>query len=82
MTIFERYGNEKLSDNTQNDYCKQCKNCAFWGNGDKFGNQYDKSCCDMFPYPANKPEEVIHNSGKCHFRLDRGKGGKNGEFTP
>lgn len=66
-TLTERHIDEELSDNTKVHYCKQCKKCTFWGNGDAFSNKYDKSSCDQYPYPVFKPEYVINNTGKCEF---------------
>lgn len=67
----ERYLDEQLSDNTKIHYCKQCKDCILWGHTNAFGNKYDKSSCDMFPYPDCKPMEVIDNTGKCPWRTER-----------
>lgn len=66
------HDDEILTDNTKIKYCKQCKKCAFWGNNDDpFRNAYDKSCCDMYPYPARKPEGVIWNTEDCLFFTER-----------
>lgn len=62
---------EVLSDNTRIKRCKQCKDCLFWGGDNNFENQFDKMCCRMFPYPDNKPREVVENTGKCKYRLKR-----------
>lgn len=69
--ISETHKDEVLSDNTKIKYCKQCKDCSFWGNSDAFSNAYDKSSCDQYPYPMSKPSFVINNSGKCNFFLSR-----------
>lgn len=61
-----------LSDNTKIEYCKQCKNCIHWDkDGSPFGNQYDKACCDMFPYPERKPDFVINNQDECEFKEEK-----------
>ena len=67
----DRHFDEGLTDNTKIKYCKQCKDCAFWGNSDAFSNAYDKSCCDMFPYPQFKPEYVINSTADCQYYLSR-----------
>ena len=58
---------EILTDNTKIHYCKQCKNCAYWGNGDVYSNAYDKSSCDIYPFPQYKPNEVVYNTGECAY---------------
>lgn len=70
-SVTELHEDELLSDNTKMEYCKQCKECAFWGNSDAFSNQYDKSSCDQFPYPVSKPSYVINNTGKCEVFVKR-----------
>lgn len=67
----ERYDKEVLTDNTRIDYCRQCKNCLNWGHSNAFGNAYDKSSCDMYPYPEKKPDAVIYNTGTCSYRIAR-----------
>ena len=67
----ERYSDERLTDNTKIKYCEQCKGCALWGNSDAFSNKYDKVCCDMFPYPQNKPIYVINNEAECEYFMPR-----------
>lgn len=65
---------EILTDNTKTHYCKQCKDCCFWGNGDAFSNAYDKTSCDIYPYPNMKPIEIINNTGDCPYWCLRAKG--------
>lgn len=67
----ERYNDEKLSDNTHIEYCKQCRKCGNWGHTDAYGNAYDKSSCDIYPYPDHKPPSVINNTGKCLYYIKR-----------
>lgn len=66
-----KHDNEVLTDNTKIKYCEQCKDCAFWGNGDAFSNKYDKSSCDMFKYPQSKPGYVINNEADCPYYMAR-----------
>ena len=66
-----RHDDEILTDNTKIKYCTQCKDCAFWGNSDAFSNKYDKTNCDMFPYPGCKPGYVLNNTGDCQYRMRR-----------
>lgn len=75
LSLSDRYGDEVLSDNTHANYCAQCEDCAFWGNGnDPFTNKYFKSNCDEFPLPGHKPNDVINNLGKCPFKVKRDAG--------
>lgn len=69
-TMEERYKDDILSDNTQIDYCVQCKDCIFWCNNDAdyYSNAYDKACCDMYPFPEFKPDFVLNNTGECEYK--------------
>lgn len=68
------HSKEILTDNTKIHYCKQCKNCANWGNdGNPFSNQFDKSSCEVYQYPAMKPMGVINNYDKCFKFKERKK---------
>lgn len=69
-----RYDNERLTDNTKIKYCTQCRDCLFWGNDDAFSNRFDKTSCDMYPYPDFKPEGIINNTEKCVYYTKRGDG--------
>lgn len=67
-SLTERHLDEVLTDNTKIEKCKQCKDCILWGHTDNFGNAYDKSSCDMYPYPDHKPMSIVHNHAMCQFR--------------
>ena len=69
-TIAERYANDRLSDNTQINYCEQCRECVYWGKSrTPWDNKHNKSNCAQFPYPkAMKPVEVINNQAPCPKR--------------
>ena len=68
-SVTERHLDERLSDNTHQDFCRQCRDCTLWGIGDDpFQNRHDKSNCAMFPYPDCKPGYVINNQAPCPFR--------------
>jgi len=69
-TLGERYTDEILTDNSDANYCAQCKKCKKWGNDPKdfFSNKHNKSNCDAFPYPGIKPDYVINNTNKCDYR--------------
>lgn len=69
-TLQERWNEETLSDNTQIENCKQCKNCMHQDDGTLWSNHYTKSSCRMFPYPKMKPSAVINNTGKCPYLLE------------
>lgn len=71
MTVTQTHYDENLSDNTHIKYCKQCRNCVFWGNSDAFSNRHDKSNCDQYPPPGFKPYFVINNTGDCKYRVVR-----------
>lgn len=62
---------EVLTDNTQIHRCEQCKDCIFWGNSDAFSNAYDKTNCDIYPYPAIKPGYIMYNTGKCKYKQSK-----------
>lgn len=66
-SLEERYTDEVLTDNTQFDKCRQCKNCIFRDDGTVYSNHYQKGCCSMFPYPQFKPHEVVMNLVNCEF---------------
>lgn len=58
---------EVLSDNSQIENCKQCKDCKYRDDGTVWSNHYTKSCCQMYKYPNFKPLEVIDNEDDCLF---------------
>lgn len=62
-----RWYNEKLSDNSQAENCKQCKTCIFRDDGTVWSNDYKKSSCQMYQYPSMKPVHVINNKGICEY---------------
>lgn len=64
-TLYERYKDEVLSDNSQSDDCKECRDCIHWKKGGKF-DSYRKATC--LKYPKMKPIGVIENKQKCEFK--------------
>ena len=72
--LYNRFGNEVLSDNTQVNYCEQCEQCIHWGkSGTPWDNADKKSNCEEFPYPESmKPIEVINNRMPCPRRKVNG----------
>ena len=66
-TFSERYKNDILSDNSQVENCKQCKDCALRDDGTVYSNNYQKCCCLMFQHPRFKPLEIIENKALCPF---------------
>ena len=66
-TLIERWKEEKLSDNSNSDKCKQCKDCVFQSDGTAFTNHYQKTSCKMYPYPNMKPEGVRNNKMICEY---------------
>lgn len=67
--VFER-PDDILTDNTQIERCKQCKDCVNWGNNksDFRSNAFDKAYCDEFPHPNRKPRYVIDDTDSCPYR--------------
>lgn len=65
--ISDTHKDERLSDNTDANYCAQCKDCKYRNGGDNFSNRYDKSSCKKYMYPDCKPIEVINNQGRCAY---------------
>ena len=63
----ERYENEILSDNSQKEDCKQCKNCVFQSDGTVWSNDYRKCSCMVYQHPNTKPLDVIDNKAECQF---------------
>ena len=63
-----RWYDEQMTDNSKIEYCKQCKNCKYWNGGDAYSNDYQKTCCAVYPYPSMKPMSVIENKGDCVYR--------------
>ena len=66
-TLTERMLEETLSDNTQVETCKQCKNCLFKSDGTVWSNKYNKSYCRIYQYPRIKPLYVINNERTCEY---------------
>lgn len=58
---------EILSDNSQNEDCKQCKNCAYRSDGTVWSNDYRKCSCMAYPYPSRKPLNIMENKEECYF---------------
>lgn len=67
-TLQERWDEEVLTDNTQFEVCKQCKECIYQSDGTVWSNHYQKGCCQKYPYPKFKPAKVIDNKEKCPYR--------------
>ena len=67
-SLQERWNKDTLTDNTQFENCKQCKDCIFQNDDTVWSNHYSKSCCQKYPYPKYKPVEVIDNVMECYYR--------------
>ena len=50
-----------MGKNTK-EYCPKCKGCKFI---DEVG--YDAGCCDKYPNPGDKPDEIINEGAECKF---------------
>lgn len=66
-TLEERYADEVLTDNTQFDKCRQCKDCIFRDDGTVYSSHYQKGCCRIYPYPQFKPLEIVMNKAECEY---------------
>lgn len=66
-SLAERWDEDILSDNSQTEYCKLCKDCIFRDGGTPFSNHYTKSSCMMYQHPKMKPLRVINNTGLCEY---------------
>lgn len=66
-TFDERYGDEKLTDNSKIKVCEQCEYCKYRDDGTVWSNDYRKICCFMYQYPKYKPMGVIHCTEECDF---------------
>lgn len=64
-TLYERYKDEVLSDNSQNQDYKECRDCIHWNMGGEY-DSYKKAICRK--YPKMKPIGVIKNRSKCEFK--------------
>ena len=67
-SLQERWDEETLTDNSQFENCRQCKNCIFQSDGTVWSNHYSKSCCQKYSYPRFKPVEIIDNKKDCFYR--------------
>lgn len=70
--LTERMLEETLSDNSQVEYCKQCKDCIFRDDGTIWSNRYTKASCQIYKYPNSKPLGVINNKQICEY-LNKGE---------
>lgn len=62
----KKFINDRLSDNTQIEYCKQCETCVHWGKNPPWDNKHTKCYCEEYPYPNYmKPLYVINNEQPC-----------------
>lgn len=66
-TLFERYGDEVLTDNKALNHYAQCKTCIFRDktkvNGEECG--WDKGFCHI--YENQKPHEIYKNEIECEY---------------
>jgi hypothetical protein len=69
-TLFERYKDDILTDNTALDKYRQCKNCVFRDDGTIYANHYQKASCAMYPYPLFKPNEVAMYKETCRYKRE------------
>lgn len=68
MTLYERYKDDYLSDNTGEKYM-QCKDCALRSDGTVWTNRFDKGYCVAFSKDktSGKPIWIRTGEKKCPF---------------
>lgn len=59
---------EVLTDNTELDKYRQCRDCVLQSDGTIFSNHYQKGSCAMYSYPQSKPTAIMLNQQDCPFR--------------
>lgn len=64
-TLYDRYKDDILSDNSNSQDCMECRDCIHWNFGGKY-DSYKKATCRK--YPKLKPFGVIENKQKCKFK--------------
>ena len=47
---------------TTKEYCTKCKGCELI---DEYG--YDATCCEKYPNPGDKPDEIINEDAECKY---------------
>ena len=68
-TLFEKYSNDVLTDNTQIKKYEQCKDCQFNDRGMRGTPDYKKGFCAIYPYGESKgkPSGVFDGKELCKF---------------
>ena len=68
-TIYERYADDILTDNSSLNKYSQCKKCIFRDKTTVSGEEcgWEKGCCRMYPYPKFKPNDVMLNKVECEY---------------
>lgn len=66
-TLTERMLEETLSDNSNVENCKQCKDCIFKDDGTVWSNHYTKTSCQIYKHPNFKPLAIMDNKQLCVF---------------
>ncbi|MCI8811556.1 MAG: hypothetical protein HFF84_15985 [Oscillibacter sp.] len=68
-SLFERYGDEILTNNSVLNHFAQCRDCRFRDmttvRGEECG--WDKSFCLIYEPPEYKPHEVYKNTESCEY---------------
>lgn len=67
-SLFEKYSDDVLTDNTQIPKYEQCKDCRYSKAGMRGTPDYKKGCCEKYPYdkpPYHKPNGILNGSVKC-----------------
>ena len=57
----ELHKGERMGKNTK-EYCPKCKGCKLIGK-----HEYYSGCCDKYPNPGDKPDEIINEGAECKF---------------
>ena len=68
--VYNNEPDEVIITTSDREIYNLCKTCAFQSDGTAFSNEYYKTCCMMYPYPAIKPSSIMNGSGKCDKYLE------------
>ena len=68
-SLFEKYSDDVLTDNTQIPEYEQCKDCRHSKSGMRGTPDYKKCYCAIFPYGESdgKPKGIFNGTLKCPF---------------
>lgn len=69
-TLFDKYSDDTLTDNTQIPKYEQCKECRFSKSGMRGTPDYKKAYCAVYPYGESKgkPSGIFSGAEICKYR--------------